>query len=153
MGLACMDGSVSCRGWVSPRSSTRRRSSGAAGGCAGSPMVLSSGYGERRRTDGTLDDHRRGGSMGSKGWTLAAAILGSGIVFLDSTVITVALPRIGQTLPTRLFGVLEGQSYMYYGYLLTLSSLLILGGALSDVYGRRRTFALGLAAFGATSVL
>jgi EmrB/QacA subfamily drug resistance transporter len=91
--------------------------------------------------------------MGSKGWTLAAAILGSGIVFLDSTVITVALPKIGQTLPTRLFGVLEGQSYVYYGYLLTLSSLLILGGALNDAYGRRRTFAFGLAAFGATSVL
>ena len=91
--------------------------------------------------------------MGSKGWTLAAAILGSGIVFLDSTVITVALPRIGQTLPTRLFGVLEGQSYVYYGYLLTLSSLLILAGALNDVYGRRRMFAVGLAAFGATSVL
>src|SRR3990172_11979704 len=131
----------------------RRRSSGAAGGRAGSPMVLSSGCGERRRTDGTLDDHRRGGWMGSKGWTLAAAILGSGIVFLDSTVITVALPRIGQTLPTRLFLVLQGQSYVYYGYLLTLSSLLILGGALNDVYGRRRMFAVGLAAFCATSVL
>lgn len=91
--------------------------------------------------------------MGNKGWTLAAAILGSGIVFLDSTVITVALPKIGQTVPTRLFGVLEGQSYVYYGYLLTLSSLLILAGALNDVYGRRRMFAVGLAAFGATSVL
>lgn len=91
--------------------------------------------------------------MPSQRWTLAAAILGSGIVFLDSTVITVALPRIGQTLPTRLFGVLEGQSYVYYGYLLTLSSLLILAGALNDAYGRRRTFAVGLATFGATSVL
>jgi EmrB/QacA subfamily drug resistance transporter len=91
--------------------------------------------------------------MGDKRWLLAAAILGSGIVFLDSTVITVALPRIGQTLPAGPLGVLEGQSYVYYGYLLTLSSLLILAGALNDAFGRRRMFAIGLTAFGATSVL
>ncbi len=91
--------------------------------------------------------------MGNKGWTLFAAILGSGIVFLDSTVVNVALPRIGEVLPSRLFGVLEGQSYVYTGYLLTLSALLILAGALNDFYGRRRMFALGLAGFGATSVL
>lgn len=88
-----------------------------------------------------------------KRWTLTAAILGSGIVFLDSTVVTVALPRIGQELPTSVFGVLEGQSYIYNGYLLTLSALLILAGALSDVYGRRRMFAFGLLGFGITSVL
>lgn len=91
--------------------------------------------------------------MTSKRATLLAAILGSGIVFLDSTVVNVALPRIGRELPTRLFGVLEGQSYIYNGYLLTLSALLILAGALADFYGRRRVFALGLVAFGATSVL
>jgi len=85
--------------------------------------------------------------------TLLAAILGSGIVFLDTTVVNVALPRIGRDLETTLFGVLEGQSYVYNGYLLTLSSLLILAGALVDFYGRRRTFALGLLAFGATSIL
>src|SRR5437899_3147339 len=86
-------------------------------------------------------------------WTLIAAILGSGIVFLDSTVVNVALPRIGRELPTSLFGVLEGQSYVYTGYLLTLSALLVLAGALNDFYGRRRVFAIGLAGFGATSVL
>src|SRR5689334_15083111 len=91
--------------------------------------------------------------MNSKNWTLAAAILGSGIVFLDSTVVTVALPRIGQDLPADLLGVLEGQSYVYNGYLLTLSALLILAGALNDFYGRRRMFAVGLAGFGLTSVL
>ncbi len=91
--------------------------------------------------------------MGNKRWTLFAAILGSGIVFLDSTVVNVALPRIGEVLPTRMFGVLEGQSYVYVGYLLTLSALLILAGALNDFYGRRRMFALGLVGFGATSVL
>jgi EmrB/QacA subfamily drug resistance transporter len=91
--------------------------------------------------------------MNAKNWTLVAAILGSGIVFLDSTVVNVALPRIGEELPTNVLGVLEGQSYIYNGYLLTLSALLILAGALNDYYGRRRMFLLGLAGFGVTSVL
>ena len=86
-------------------------------------------------------------------WTLIAAVLGSSIVFVDSTVVNVALPRIGRELPTTVFGVLEGQSYVYNGYLLTLSALLILAGALSDYYGRRRTFLIGLVGFGVTSVL
>ena len=86
-------------------------------------------------------------------WTLTAAVFGSGIVFLDSSVVNVALPQIGRQLPVHLFGVLEGQTYVYAGYLLTLSSLLILAGALNDHYGRRRMFGLGLAGFGATSVL
>jgi EmrB/QacA subfamily drug resistance transporter len=86
-------------------------------------------------------------------WTLIAAVLGSSIVFVDSTVVNVALPRIGRELPTTIFGVLEGQSYVYNGYLLTLSALLILAGALSDFYGRRRTFLIGLVGFGVTSVL
>src|SRR5438067_12456393 len=86
-------------------------------------------------------------------WTLTAAVLGSAIVFVDSTVVNVALPRIGRELPTTIFGVLEGQSYVYNGYLLTLSALLILAGALSDFYGRRRLFLIGLVGFGLTSVL
>jgi EmrB/QacA subfamily drug resistance transporter len=88
-----------------------------------------------------------------KRWILVAAVLGSGIVFLDSTVVNVALPRIGRDLPRSWFGVLEGQSYVYNAYLLTLSALLILAGALTDFYGRRRMFAIGLAGFGAASVL
>ena len=86
-------------------------------------------------------------------WTLIAAVLGSSIVFVDSSVVTVALPRIGRELPTTIFGVLEGQLYVYIGYLLTLSALLILAGALSDYYGRRRVFLIGLIGFGLTSVL
>ncbi len=91
--------------------------------------------------------------MTYKGYTLLAAVVGSGVVFLDSTVVNVALPKIGQQLPTTFFGVLEGQSYVYNGYLLTLSALLVLAGALNDYYGRRRMFALGLVGFGVTSVL
>ncbi len=86
-------------------------------------------------------------------WVLAAAVLGSGMVFLDSTVVTVALPRIGRELPTLVVGVLEGQSYVYTGYLLTLSALLILAGAANDHNGRKRMFQLGIAGFAATSVL
>src|SRR3989441_9011040 len=86
-------------------------------------------------------------------WILVAAVLGSGIVFLDSTVVNVALPRIGRDLPRLWFGVLEGQSYVYNAYLLTLSALLILAGALTDFYGRKRMFIFGLIGFGATSVL
>jgi EmrB/QacA subfamily drug resistance transporter len=78
-------------------------------------------------------------------------VLGSSVSFLDSTVVNVALPHMGQELPVQAFGVLEAQSYVYNGYLLTLSALLILAGALSDYYGRRRTFALGLAGFGLVS--
>jgi EmrB/QacA subfamily drug resistance transporter len=86
-------------------------------------------------------------------WILIAAVLGSGIVFLDSTVVNVALPRIGRDLPRIWFGVLEGQSYVYNAYLLTLSALLILAGALTDFYGRKRMFIIGLAGFGVTSIL
>lgn len=82
-----------------------------------------------------------------------AVVLGSGIVFLDSTVVNVALPAIARELDSRYLTDLEGQSYIYYGYLLTLSSLLVLAGALSDYYGHRRMFVIGLSGFGITSVL
>jgi EmrB/QacA subfamily drug resistance transporter len=88
-----------------------------------------------------------------KRWTLIAVILGSAIVFLDSTVVNLALPKIGQELKSNFIGVLEGQSYIYNAYLLTLSAFLILAGALNDYVGRRRMFIVGLAGFGVTSVL
>ena len=91
--------------------------------------------------------------MSQKGWTLLAVVLGSGIVFLDGTIVNVALPRIGAELPANLVGVLEGQTYVTSGYLAALSALLVLSGALTDYHGRRRMFAIGLVAFGITSVL
>jgi EmrB/QacA subfamily drug resistance transporter len=86
-------------------------------------------------------------------WILTAVILASGIVFLDSTIVNVALPRIGQDLPATLLGTLEGQAYVTSGYLAMLSASLILAGAAADRYGRRRVFLIGLVSFGATSAL
>lgn len=91
--------------------------------------------------------------MANKRLTLVAVILASGTVFLDTTVVNVALPEIGRDLPASFLEILEGQAYVYYAYLLALSALLIPAGALTDGYGRRRVFALGLLAFGVTSVL
>ena len=84
-------------------------------------------------------------------WTMVAAVLGSGIVFLDGTVVNVALKKIGEDLPASIVGVLEGQTYVTSGYLATLAALLILAGALADFYGRRRIFTIGLAGFGITT--
>ena len=87
-------------------------------------------------------------------WTLLAAILASGIVFLDSTVVNLALKRIGEELPTTTsLGVLEAQAYVGSGYLAVLAALLIIAGALADRYGRRRIFIIGLVSFGVVSVL
>lgn len=86
-------------------------------------------------------------------WTLVATVIGSGTVFLDGTIVNVALPRIGAELPASIVSVLEGQTYVVSGYLAILSALLILAGALSDHYGRRRVYAIGLAGFAVTSAL
>jgi EmrB/QacA subfamily drug resistance transporter len=85
-------------------------------------------------------------------WTLIAATIGSGVVFLDGTIVNLALRAIGK-LPTTFIGVLEGQTYIVSGYLAVLSALLILSGALADFYGRRRIFAIGLTGFGISSLL
>jgi EmrB/QacA subfamily drug resistance transporter len=87
-------------------------------------------------------------------WTLLSAILASGIVFLDSTVVNLALKRIGEELPrVTSLGVLEGEAYIGSGYLAVLAALLIIAGAIADRYGRRRTFIIGLSGFGVVSVL
>jgi EmrB/QacA subfamily drug resistance transporter len=82
-------------------------------------------------------------------WVITAAVLGSGIAFLDSTVVNVALPHIGADLG----GGLSGLQWTLDGYLLTLSALLLLGGALGDEYGRKRMFVIGLVWFTVASVV
>src|SRR5215467_9099650 len=81
--------------------------------------------------------------------TLVATILGSTVVFLDSTVVNVALPAISDNLDAGL----SGQQWVVEAYMLTLVSLLLVGGSLGDQFGRRRMFVFGLIAFGATSLL
>ena len=79
---------------------------------------------------------------------LVAAILGTTVVTVDSTVVNVALPAIEQDLG----GGLAGQQWTSNAYLLTLSSLLLVAGSLGDLFGARRVFALGVTGFGITSV-
>jgi EmrB/QacA subfamily drug resistance transporter len=81
--------------------------------------------------------------------TLVATILGSTVVFLDSTVVNVALPAISDDLDAGL----AGQQWVVEAYLLTMVSLLLVGGSLGDQFGRRRMFVAGLIGFGATSAL
>jgi len=88
-----------------------------------------------------------------KRWTMIAVVLGSAVVFLDTSVVNLALPRIGEELTSDLLGTLEAQSYVAYGYFVTLSALLILAGGLTDFHGRRKMFSLGLIGFAVTSLL
>ena len=79
---------------------------------------------------------------------LVAAILGTAVVTVDSTVVNVALPAIEEDLG----GGLAGQQWTSNAYLVTLGSLLLIGGSLGDIFGERRVFALGVLAFGVTSL-
>ncbi|MCX2730275.1 MFS transporter [Saccharopolyspora sp. NFXS83] len=81
-------------------------------------------------------------------WIIVGTILGSGVAFLDGSVVNVALPAIGRDTGGG-FAVLQ---WVLDAYLLTLSSLLLLGGALGDRYGRRRVFQAGLVVFTAASL-
>jgi EmrB/QacA subfamily drug resistance transporter len=81
--------------------------------------------------------------------TLIATILGSTVAFLDSTVVNVALPAIQDDLDTGL----AGQQWVVEAYMLALVSLMLVGGSLGDLYGRKRLFEIGLAGFGVTSIL
>lgn len=82
-------------------------------------------------------------------WTLVATILGSSIVFIDSSVVNVALPRIQSDLG----GGLAAEQWVVDAYLLTLGSLILVGGSLGDIFGEVRLFVLGVAAFGVASTL
>jgi EmrB/QacA subfamily drug resistance transporter len=88
-------------------------------------------------------------SASAKRLTLIATILGSSVATLDSSVVSVALPSIQRSLG----GGLAGQQWVSNAYLLTLGSLILLGGSLGDIFGERRIFALGVGGFGVTSLL
>ena len=97
----------------------------------------------------TPSSANRGLSGSNKRLTLVATILGSSIAILDSSVVSVALPSIQRDLG----GGLAGQQWVSNAYLLTLGSLILLGGSLGDIFGERRIFALGVGGFGLTSLL
>jgi EmrB/QacA subfamily drug resistance transporter len=80
--------------------------------------------------------------------TLIAAILGSGVATIDSSIVNVALPAIERDLG----GGLAAQQWITGGYLLTLGSLILIGGSLGDIFGERRVFSIGVAGFGVFSL-
>ncbi|WP_328720368.1 MFS transporter [Streptomyces sp. NBC_00247] len=82
-------------------------------------------------------------------WIVLTTVLGSGMAMLDSTVINVALPRIGQDLGTDLAAL----QWTVNAYMLTLAGLILLGGALGDRYGRRRVFVVGVVWFALASLV
>jgi EmrB/QacA subfamily drug resistance transporter len=82
-------------------------------------------------------------------WVLAAVVLGSGLAFIDATVVNVALPRIGDSLGAGLSGL----AWTVNAYTLTLASLILLSGSLGDRFGRRRIFVTGVVWFAVASVV
>ena len=80
---------------------------------------------------------------------IAAAVLGSGMAMLDGTVVNVALRTIGRDLGASLAQL----QWITNGYLLSLASLILLGGSLGDRYGRRRVFVVGTVWFASASVI
>lgn len=80
---------------------------------------------------------------------LAASIVASGMAFLDSSIVTVAAPHIAEDLG----GGFAGMQWVVDGYLLTLGALVLVGGAMGDLFGKRRVFVAGTITFGVASVL
>ena len=82
-------------------------------------------------------------------WTLFACVLGSGLAGIDATVVNIALPTLGRDLHADLAAL----QWTVTAYSLTLASLILLGGALGDRYGRRRIFLVGVTWFAGASLL
>src|SRR5437016_12163798 len=82
-------------------------------------------------------------------WTIIASILGSSMACIDGSVVNVALPAIQHDLG----GGLASQQWVVDAYLLTLGSLILVGGSLGDIFGEFRVFGIGVAAFAVASVL
>ncbi|MFE2136289.1 MFS transporter [Streptomyces sp. NPDC059466] len=82
-------------------------------------------------------------------WILLTTVLGSSMAMLDSTVVNVALPRIGRDLDASLAAL----QWTVNAYMLTLAGLILLGGSLGDRFGRRKVFVLGVVWFASASLL
>ena len=81
-------------------------------------------------------------------WILAATILGSSMVFIDGTVVNVALPALQSALGATIAQV----QWVVESYALFLAALLLIGGSLGDIYGRRKIFVAGVVLFSAASI-
>ncbi len=95
-----------------------------------------------------MDDGIRYRSVAGR-WVLLAAVLGSGMAMLDGTVVNVALRTIGRDLDASLSQL----QWISNGYLLSLASLILLGGSLGDRFGRRRVFVIGVVWFALASLM
>jgi EmrB/QacA subfamily drug resistance transporter len=80
---------------------------------------------------------------------LIATILGSAVVLLDGTIVNLALPKIASQLHIGFSGL----QWIVDGYMLSLSSLILLGGSLGDIFGRKRVYLVGLIGFGLSSLI
>jgi EmrB/QacA subfamily drug resistance transporter len=81
-------------------------------------------------------------------WVLAATILGSSMAFIDSTVVNVALPALQNSFGATVVGV----QWVVESYALTLGALILVGGSMGDLFGRRRVFLLGIGLFAVSSI-
>src|SRR6266478_1977429 len=88
-----------------------------------------------------------GRSPTSGGWIIATTILASSMAFIDGTVVNVALPALQSALGATISEV----QWVVEAYALLLAALLLAGGALGDLYGRRKVFAAGVVLFSAAS--
>jgi EmrB/QacA subfamily drug resistance transporter len=94
-----------------------------------------------RAVPAAVDEVAFGSTAGR--WVLLVTVIGSGMAFLDGTVVNVALPSIGRDLGASTSAL----QWILNGYMLTLASLVLLGGSLGDRYGRRRIFIAGAGLF------
>src|SRR5258707_10996886 len=99
--------------------------------------------------DAAIARARQGRTTQHAGWVLATTVLASSLAFVDGSVVNVGLPAIGASL----HGDAEQLQWIVNAYLLPLSALLLLGGALGDRFGRGRMLISGTALFGIASAL
>lgn len=120
-------------------------------------MLRGHGLSNSARPKRLMSDHAVGGAGAGSGlrysssagrWVLVAAVLGSGMALLDGTVVNVALRTIGRDLDASLAQL----QWISNGYLLSLASLILLGGSLGDHFGRRRIFVVGVVWFALASL-